>query len=104
MVLVGESRDRRCNGVIRERKIISSVMGPWESGSAGSGGARLEDEGRGTREETDSDKIPKADPTAESVLEAMSLDPVPPSRFDNAALKEGASKEKGGEKKYFYYF
>lgn len=34
-ILVGESRDRRCKGVISERKIISSVMGPWESRSAG---------------------------------------------------------------------
>ncbi len=46
---------------------------------------------------TDSDEVAKTNPTAESFMEAMSLDPVPPSRFDNAALKEGASEEKGGE-------
>lgn len=93
-VLVGESRDRRCNGVISERKMISSVIGPWDEG-------QREDLGRGGKiveEGTDSDEVAKPNPTAENFLEAMSLDPVPPSRFHKAALKEGASEEKGGEK------
>ncbi len=31
-MLVGERGDNRCRGVMRERNIISSVMGPWGVG------------------------------------------------------------------------
>lgn len=61
-------------------------MNEGQRGDVGRGGKIVE-------EGTDRDEVAKTNPTAKNFLEAMSLDPVPPSRFDKAALKEGPSEE-----------